>query len=74
MPVKSIQVKLHLPRTPDGEAIRKAAALTHVQHNDGVRWHMERLLELRQGDVYEDRDSLKPTRLAGGRRAPASPH
>lgn len=35
MPVKSIQIKLHIPRAPEGEVIRKAAALTHVLHNEG---------------------------------------
>ena len=64
MSVKSIQVKLVIPRSQRGEAIRRAAGTTHLIHNAGVRYFMEQLLCLRQEDVYEDHESGKPTKRA----------
>ncbi|MBI5244792.1 MAG: type V CRISPR-associated protein Cas12b, partial [Elusimicrobia bacterium] len=60
MSVKSIQVKLVMPGDSEGEGIRRAFAQTHLVHNAGVHYFMENLLLMRQGDVYETRDSLKP--------------
>jgi len=62
MSVKSIAVKLVIPRSPGGVAIRRACAETHIIHNAGVRYFMENMLWLRQEDIYEDRDSVRPTR------------
>lgn len=62
MSVKSIQVKLFIPKTDEVASIRQAVAATHSVHNAGVRYFMENLLKLRQEDVYEDRGSDKPTR------------
>ncbi|MFA5166845.1 MAG: type V CRISPR-associated protein Cas12b [Candidatus Paceibacterota bacterium] len=62
MSVKSIELKLHIPYTEDGRKIVNAAGFTHYLHNKGVRYFMEKLLLLRQRDIYEDRGSNAPTR------------
>ncbi len=64
MSVKSIQIKLVIPRSQSGDAIRRAVGTTHLIHNDGVRYFVEQLLRLRQEDVYEDNESGEPTRRA----------
>lgn len=64
MSIKSIQVKLYIKNDEEGKKSLKAIALTHYIHNLGVKYFMEKLLLLRQEDVWEDENSSKPTKKA----------
>lgn len=58
MPVRSIKVKLIVPRGHDAESTKKRRALwdTHAFVNEAVAHYEQLLLEMRQGDVYVGED------------------